>query len=169
MTLRLRPFARLTAVAAVVLTVMALAGCSLVQIATMEPPRVDITGVRLVSATLSGADVLVQFQVDNPNGVDLILDGVGYKLRLNGQPLLDGSYDQRTEIAASGPTTVSLPVKIRLDDLYRVIDSLGRNRTPEYTLDADLRFAVPVLGEISVPVSKHGKVPLDRLLEGIGR
>jgi LEA14-like dessication related protein len=165
MTLPLRIFSRL----AVVLTSLSLAGCSLVQIATMEPPRVDITGVQLVSATLSGADVLVQFQVDNPNDVNLILDGVGYKLRLNGQPLLDGSYDQRTEIAASGPTTVSLPVKVKLDDLYRVISSLGGARTPEYVLDADLRFAVPVLGEVSVPVSKHGKVPLDRLLEGIGR
>src|SRR4051812_7500277 len=165
MTLPLRIASRLAAL----LPILALAGCSLVQIATMEPPRVDITGVKLVSATLAGADVLVQFQVDNPNDVNLILDGVGYKLRLNGQPLLDGSYDQRTEIAASGPTTVSLPVKIRLDDLYRVINSLGRSKTPEYTLDADLRFAVPVLGEVSVPVSKQGKVPLDRLLEGIGR
>jgi LEA14-like dessication related protein len=148
---------------------MALAGCSLVRLATMEPPRVDITGVKLVSATLSGADVLVQFQVDNPNDAPLVLAGVGYKLRLNGQPLLDGSYDQRTEIAASGPTTVSLPVKIKLDDLYRVISSLGGSKTPEYVLDAELRFAVPVLGEVSVPVTRHGQVPLDRLLEGIGR
>jgi LEA14-like dessication related protein len=169
MTRPLRTFPRLAAVLAVVLAALALAGCSLVQLATMEPPRVDITGVKLVSATLAGADVLVQFQVDNPNDAPLVLSGVGYKLRLNGQPLLDGSYDQRTEIAASGPTTVSLPVKIKLDDLYRVINSLGRSRTPEYTLDADLRFAVPVLGEVSVPVTKRGKVPLDRLLEGIGR
>jgi LEA14-like dessication related protein len=165
MTRPLRTFSRL----AVLLAALAFAGCSLVKLATMEPPRVDITGVKLVSATLSGADVLVQFQVDNPNDTPLVLDGVGYKLRLNGQPLLDGSYDHRTEIAASGPTTVSLPVKVKLDDLYRVIGSLGGSRTPEYTLDADLRFAVPVLGEVSVPVTKHGKVPLDRLLEGIGR
>jgi len=165
MTLPLRTLSRLAAF----LPILALAGCSLVQLATMEPPRVDITGVKLVSATLAGADVLVQFQVDNPNDAPLVLDGVGYKLRLNGQPLLDGSYDQRTEIAASGPTIVSLPVKVRLDDLYRVIGSLGGARTPEYTLEADLRFAVPVLGEVSVPVTRQGKVPLDRLLEGIGR
>ena len=169
MTLPPRTFSRLAALVPSVLGALALAGCSLVRIATMEPPRVDITGVKLVSATLAGADVLVEFQVDNPNDTPLVLDGVGYKLRLNGQPLLDGSYDQQTEIAASGPTTVSLPVKVRLDDLYRVISSLGGSRTPEYVLDADLRFAVPVLGEVSVPVSRKGKVPLDRLLEGIGR
>ena len=107
MTLHLRTFPRLAAPRPDPGPRRLLAG----PLATMEPPRVDITGVKLVSATLSGADVLVQFQVDNPNDTPLVLDGVGYKLRLNGQPLLDGSYDQRTEIAASGPTTVSLPVK----------------------------------------------------------
>lgn len=147
-----------------------LAGCATVgAIAHMQDPTVNVTGLKLLSTTLSGADVMVQFQVDNPNDVDLALDGIGYKLRLNGQPLLDGQYDQRTEIAASGRTAVDLPVTIKFADLYRVISSLQGAKNPTYTLDAELRFAVPVLGEVTVPVTKTGKVPVDRLLQGIGR
>ncbi|HEY0510529.1 MAG TPA: LEA type 2 family protein [Thermoanaerobaculia bacterium] len=147
-----------------------LAGCSgLGSLARMEQPRVDVTGLKLAGTTLSGADVIVQFQVDNPNDVALVLDGIGYKLRLNGQPLLDGSYDRRTEIAAAGRTAVELPVTIRFDDLLRVVRTLGNRRNPDYDLEADLRFAVPVLGEITVPVTQTGKVPVDRLMQQIGR
>ena len=59
-------------------------------LAEMAAAEVDVTGVKLLGTSLAGADVLVQFRVDNPNDVDLVLDGIGYKLRLNGEPLLDG-------------------------------------------------------------------------------
>jgi LEA14-like dessication related protein len=151
------------------LLLLGLAGCALNTLAHMESPKVDVTGVKLKGTTLAGADVLVQFRVDNPNDVNLVLDGIVYHLRLNGQPLLDGHYDQQVQIAASGRTPVELPVTIRFDDLYRVIRTLQNQKNPEYALDADLRFAVPVLGEVTVPVTQTGKVPVDRLLQQIGR
>jgi len=151
------------------IVLLLLAGCALNTLAQMESPTVDVTGVKLKGTTLAGADVLVQFRLDNPNDVNLVLDGVVYHLRLNGQPLLNGHYDQQIQIAASGPTTVDLPVTIRFDDLYRVIGTLQNKKNPEYALDADLRFAVPVLGEVTVPVTQMGKVPVDRLLQQIGR
>lgn len=151
------------------LVLLALAGCALNTLAHMESPKVDVTGVKLKGTTLAGADVLVQFRVDNPNDVNLVLNGVVYHLRLNGQPLLNGHYDQQVQIAASGPTTVELPVTIRFDDLYRVINTLQNRKNPEYALDADLRFDVPVLGEVTVPVTQTGKVPVDRLLQQMGR
>jgi LEA14-like dessication related protein len=145
-----------------------LTGC-LSGLARMEEPSVDITDVKLLNASLTGADVMLRFQVDNPNDVNLVLDGIGYRLRLNGQPLLSGQDDRRLEIAASGRTPVDLPVTINFQDLYRVIGSLRGDRNPEYALDADLRFAVPVLGDITVPVTRTGRVPVDRLLQQIGR
>lgn len=148
---------------------LVLAGCAVNTLAHMQSPKVDVTGVKLKGTTLAGADVLVQLRVDNPNDVNLVLDGVVYHLRLNGQPLLDGHYDQQIQIAAGGPTAVELPVTIRFDDLYRVIQTLQNQKNPEYALNADLRFAVPVLGEVTVPVTQTGKVPVDRLLREIGR
>jgi len=148
--------------------VLSLTGC-LSGLARMEEPSVDITDVKLLRTSLTGADVLLRFEVDNPNDVDLVLDGIGYRLRLNGQPLLSGQDDRRLEISASGRTPVDLPVTINFQDLYRVIGTLRGDRNPEYALDADLRFAVPVLGDVTVPVTRTGKVPVDRLLQQIGR
>jgi LEA14-like dessication related protein len=150
------------------LCVFSLTGCALNTLAHMESPTVNVTGVKLLGANLAGADVLVQFRVDNPNDVDLVLDGITYKLRLNGQPLLDGHFDRQIQIAASDQTAVELPVTIRFDDLSRVVRTLQGKKTPEYALDAALRFAVPVLGEVTVPVTQTGKVPVDRLLQQLG-
>ena len=148
----------------------ALAGCAgLSSLSEMAAPEVDVTGVKLLGTNLTGADVLVQFRVDNPNAVDLVLDSIGYRLRLNGEPLLTGNHDRQVTIAASGRTAVELPVTIRFEDLYRVARTLQGRKDPEYILDADLRFAVPVLGEVTVPVTQSGKVPVDRLLQQIGQ
>ena len=151
------------------LSLFGLSGCVLNTLAQMESPTVNVTGVKLLGTTLAGADVLVQFRVDNPNDVALVLDGISYKLRLNGQPLLDGQLEKQIQIAAGDRTAVELPVTIRFADLTRVVLTLQGQKNPEYALDADLRFAVPVLGEVIVPVTQTGKVPVDRLLQQIGR
>jgi LEA14-like dessication related protein len=163
----MKPSLRLL-VATAALCAFSLTGCALNTLAHMESPTVNVTGVKLLGATLAGADVLVQFRVDNPNDVDLVLDGITYKLRLNGQPLLDGHFDRQIQIVASDQTAVELPVTIRFDDLSRVVRTLQGKKTPEYALDANLRFAVPVLGEVTVPVTQTGKVPVDRLLQQLG-
>src|SRR3954447_18438559 len=115
--------------------VLLLAGCAVNTLAHMESPKVDVTGVKLKGTTLAGADVLVQFRVDNPNDVNLVLDGISYKFRLNGQALLDGRYDKQVRSAAASRTAVELPVTIRFDDLYRVIGTLQNRKNPDYALD----------------------------------
>lgn len=142
-------------------------------LANVVEPEVDITDVRLLGTTLTGADLLFEFRVDNPNAVELLLDGIGYRLSLNNEHLLDGTRDQQTRIAANGRSTVELPVSIKFADIYRVIRSFeGRRGSPDYALDADFRFDVPVLGLVTVPVTQRGEIPVDRLrdaLDSVGR
>jgi LEA14-like dessication related protein len=142
-------------------------------LANMVEPEVDVTDVKLLGTTLTGADLLFEFRVDNPNAVALVLDGIGYRLSLNNERLLDGTRDQQTRIEANGRSTVQLPVSIKFADVYRVIQSFeGRRGKPDYALDADFRFDVPVLGSVTVPVTQRGEIPIDRLrdaLDSVGR
>jgi LEA14-like dessication related protein len=99
-----------------------------------------------------------------------VLDGFNYKIRLNEKPLLDGRQDRRTEIAANAESRINLPVTFQYDDVLRVLETLDDNDDPTYELTADFQFAVPVLGTVTVPVTKRGQLSLDRLLRmGIGR
>ena len=63
-------------------------------------------------------------------------------------------------------------MSIKFQDIYRVIRSFEGRDKPDYALDADFRFDVPVLGYVTVPVTQRGQIPIDRLrdaLEGVGR
>lgn len=162
----LRPLLLLAGVLALLV-----AGCAGLGVGNvMRSPDVDIVGAELTNTGLDGADVLFEFEVDNPNGVALVLDGLDYRLRLNGKPLLDGRQDERTQIAARSESRVDLPVRIRYADLLRVLETLGDDDQTSYEIQADFQFAVPVLGSITVPVTRRGELSLDRFLRSrLGR
>lgn len=165
----LRSFYRLIPpVLALALTLSGCSGFGLEDV--VAEPTVDVTGARITNKSLSGIDLLVEFEVDNPNALALVLDGVGYHLRINDEPFLDGRHDERMQVAARGRSALELPLKLRYTDIYRVIQSFeGKNRDrPRYQLDADFVFNVPVLGPVTVPVRKEGDFPLDRLLGAAG-
>lgn len=159
---------RRTMLLAGVLAMLALTACASLGNVFREPD-VDVVGAELTRTGLSGADVLFEFDVQNRNAVALVLDGFNYRLRLNDKPLLDGRQDQRTQIAANAQSRVNLPVTIQYDDVLRVIETLDDGSSPNYELQADFQFAVPVLGTVTVPVTKRGRLSLDRILSRIGR
>src|SRR3954471_12325797 len=138
-----------------------LTGCALYQ-NLAHPPKVTLADVQLTGVTLAGADLVFRFQVDNPNSRGMVLDGIGYKLRLNGKPMLEGRHDEHIEIAA-GPSTVELPMTVGYSDLARILKGLTSSSKPYYDIDAEFRFAVPVLGDVKVPLTRRGEIPLDKL------
>jgi LEA14-like dessication related protein len=138
-----------------------LTGCALYQ-NLAHPPKVTVTDVQLSGVSLAGADLVFHLQVDNPNSRGMVLESIGYKLRLNGKPMLEGRHDDRIEIAA-GPSAVELPMTVGYSDLLRIVKGLTSSSKPVYDIDAELRFAVPVLGIVNVPLTRHGEIPLDKV------
>jgi LEA14-like dessication related protein len=155
----------------ILVALLALAGCAGLGLGDVfREPDVDVVGAELTRTGLSGADVLFEFEVENRNGIALMLDGFDYRIRLNEKPLLNGRQDRRTEIAANAQSRFNLPVTFQYDDVLRVLETLDDNERPSYELQADFQFDVPVLGTVTVPVTKRGQLSLDRLLRmGIGR
>lgn len=126
-------------------------------------PDVRIVGADLDSVGLDSVKLLFDVEVDNPNGVALVLDAIDYRLHLNGERLLDGQRDERMEIGARTESRVELPVTIRYSELVRALGTLDNRERPSYELQADFAFAVPVLGRVTVPLRERGSLSLDRL------
>jgi LEA14-like dessication related protein len=160
------------AFAAAALVAFTLSGCATMGLAGLEEPDVRLMGVEVEGFGLDSAKLLFDFEVDNPNNRALRLDGVAYRLRLEGEPLLDGRRRERTEIAARSESRVTLPVTVRYEDLFRALRALRDERRPSYQLLADFEFDAPVVGTLTVPVNRSGRIPLDRLtgfLDRLGR
>jgi LEA14-like dessication related protein len=125
-----------------------------------QKPRVRVLGAEVANVSLASADLVFDVSVEIPNAVSFVLHGVGYHLRVNGEPFLDGSNALEAQIAAHGVSRVQLPVTLHFADVLRVLRLLEGDRRAGYALEAEFRFSVPVLGNLSVPVRKQGNFSL---------
>lgn len=145
-----------------------LAGCSTMGVGKIQEPEVRLMGLEVGDMGLDSAEILFDFEVQNPNARSLRLDGVAYRLRLEGEPLLDGRRGERMEIAAGGESRVTLPMTVRYADVFRAIRTLRNESRPSYELNADFEFDVPVIGTLVVPVNRRGRVSLDQITRRFG-
>jgi LEA14-like dessication related protein len=117
--------------AAAVLAVALLGGCAtLKEVAAsgLEKPSVELTAVDAEGLDLSGVTLQVRLRVDNPNPVALKLATLRYKLAVEDQQVFDGVMPQGVQLAARGPTQVSLPVRLRWLDLPGLAQSFLARR-----------------------------------------
>ncbi len=131
----------------------------------MKPvvPKIQLKRVQLTGLSFTGATLHFQFQIHNPNPIDLSLNGFEYALQLeNNQPLINGTFPHRTTIPARGDSLFTLPVSFTYGELYHLIRDYVKRDSIPYTLQATFYVMVPLLGEVTIPVEKSGTLPVIR-------
>ena len=133
-----------------------------------EKPRVSFLGAKVTALTLVGVNVEVELEVVNPNGIALVLEELDYHAQVNGEPILDGRFAERTEVAAHTTGRVKLPLSLRFADVKRVVRSVDRTTVrggerSAYDVSGQARFLLPVVGEIKTPIQQRGDLPLEWL------
>jgi LEA14-like dessication related protein len=161
---RLAPWAPLLALLVLIPTLLALSGCTgLLGAAGVVEPEVTVESTRISGVTLTKADLDVRFRIDNPNSFGLQLAGLDYEIDVAGRTIFTGDRPERLSLEPRGVGFVDLPVTISYREIYDAARDLWRQRgsgDTDYTLRAGLRFDVPVLGQVRVPVEAVGDIPL---------
>ena len=57
---------------------------------SIEPPSITISSIRLEDQTVLEQHFMAALRIQNPNPVDLAIEGVSYDLEVNGQPFAKG-------------------------------------------------------------------------------
>jgi LEA14-like dessication related protein len=149
------------------LLLLSLAACACASFGHLyKEPRVRVLGAEVTDLSLTSADLVFDIAVENPNRFAFVLDTVDYRLRVNGEPFLDGQNDLHAEIAARGTGEVRLPVKLRFADVLRVLHALEGEKRAGYELEARLWLQAPLVGRRNVPVRKRGDFSLADLQLG---
>ena len=107
----------------------------------LDPPRVTVAGIDLVSFEGLEMRMLVSLRVQNPNGLPIDYDGVQVKLDIEGKTVASGVSDEHGSIPSYGESVVALPVTLSLVDLGRQALRMFRDGTPEtmhYVLEGKL-------------------------------
>lgn len=148
------------AVSAVVL----LAGCETLGRLGVRVERPTATVERFVPTRLSfsEAELMASILVTNPNAIGIRLRGFSYVVDVEGVEFLSGEQDQGLEIAAHGQSTVDFPVLIGYRGLVDGVRAARGRDDVEVSLSVELRFDVPVLGEVRLPVQQAVTMPVVR-------
>lgn len=129
----------------------------------VRKPEVDFIGARVNELSFDSVGLLFDLKIRNPNSLGLKMAGFSYDLLINNSSFVKGNQDRELEISARGENTVQIPVSIGFLDLYQVFQSLLDQDVSRYQINCSFSFDVPVLGVVSIPVSKDGEFPLLKL------
>ena len=144
---------------------------NLLQQSQIKPPEVSVANTSITGLSFTELTLLFDLKIKNTNNLAIKLQGLDYRLLINDNAFLSGNQNQGIEIAAYADNIVSLPLTLKLVDMYKTITSLINQDTTAYQLDCGLTFDLPVLGATRIPISKKGSVPLPKIpnvsLEGI--
>ena len=155
---------RCLASAAVVLVCCVFLSCTAVRDAVteriMRPPSVRIVSAEITDLSFTGARVLFDVKITNPNSLGFTLDGFQYDLLIEDESFLRGRQDGRVVIEAGGSSTVPLPLAFEYAAVYRALEHLIQNDGASYVLEMTCFFDLPVLGRVEVPARAEGTVPL---------
>lgn len=102
-------------------------------------PRVSLSDVRVDRLGLTGARMLVDLGVSNPNGFGLDLDALRYSFTVEGQDWVSGMVEESTRLDSNETSTLTVPVELDFaslgSGLYRM---LTENRALDYQLQGSM-------------------------------
>lgn len=125
-------------------------------------PQVKLRSLDVQKLSMSGASLLMQLQVDNPNAFSLLLDKLDYNLKLNGFDVGGGRVDKSLNIKQGGQGVIGLPVSLDFAQtgmgLYKAL--LGGGINYDLSGSVDAASSNTMLQSFRIPLNKQGRVNL---------
>ena len=91
----------------------------------MEAPSINVSRIRLQDSTVLEQRFLAVLRVQNPNAVDLAIEGISYDLEVNGQPFAKGLGKGLVIIPAFSQGTIETEAITTLTGLIRQLREVG--------------------------------------------
>jgi LEA14-like dessication related protein len=145
---------------------LALAACAAFP-SRLEPPSVTLADFRPVQIGLLEQEYALRIRVQNPNAVELPLNGLSYRVELNGRPFAKGVSQQRATVPAFGEVLLDVSA---VGSLSGVLDQLTALReAPPHGISYRLQGKLASSAGGSFSFAQDGNLDLSGLAEGSGR
>ena len=122
-------------------------------------PSVKIQALSLQRLSLSGADLVLRVQMENPNAFAMALEGMQYQLFVDDQAWASGETGKRVPLAEKGNGLVEIPISLDLLRMGTSIRSLLTGSEPlsiRLLGDLDMSSSMPPLDRTHLPFDLRG-------------
>lgn len=137
--------------------VLLFAGCALTP--KLEAPQLTLMSVSMTSADIFSQQFMVRLHVQNPNARDIPVNGIDYKLFLEGDSFAEGVTNKAFVIPALGETEFEVPIRTNfVSSLGRLVSRLQGRKQVQYVLEGKVLTDIGMFNKI--PFSESGTVDL---------
>lgn len=136
---------------------------SLRDAADIQEPEVRFSNMSIQTINFEGVTLLFDFNVTNPNRLDISADSYNYEFLINGQSFISGTQNERLDIGRESTSTIQVPVSMTFANLYESFRSVLRQDSVSYRMDTAVSFSLPVIGSRTVPVQAEGNLPIPKV------
>ncbi|MED6174646.1 hypothetical protein PIB30_071049 [Stylosanthes scabra] len=133
------------------------------KVANMPKPEASVFDVDFKRIGKDGVEYLAKVNVSNPYNVPLPICEIKYSLKSDGREIASGTIPDPGSLKANVTTMLDVPVKVAHSILVSLIRDIGRDWDIDYQLDLGLIIDLPVVGNITIPVSQKGEIKLPTL------
>ncbi len=128
---------RLAGLAVAMLGLTALGGCAGLRLG-MQKPEVSVANIRLLDGNLLEQRFLLTLRVMNPNTSEIAIEGLTFKVDLNGQPFAKGVGNQPVVIPRLGEAMVEVTATTGLGGLLRQFKAFKGREKVDYRISGRL-------------------------------
>ncbi len=135
------------------------------EIPMVKLPSISLGSVKVSKLNLTGADLEVGVNINNPNGFSLNLHKMDYNLNVNGKNWVSGITNEALSVDEHGKSTLKLPVSLNFLDLgSSVFQLLSGNNELSYRFNGnvDLGSSLPMLPKANLDFDKTGNFTVSR-------
>lgn len=138
-----------------------LSGCALMDtVVNPQEPVIRLQTARIKDINFDNATLEFDLGILNSNEIDIASTGGKYNLNVCGIPLCKGDIKEKIEIPAYKESTLKLPVQVAYKDIYETIARAKESNSVPYNLMTEIGVDLPVLGEMRIPLTHKGEVPI---------
>ncbi|NIR48757.1 LEA type 2 family protein [candidate division KSB1 bacterium] len=131
----------------------------------LKLPNLRVESLNIESLGLTGTDLTLNVQLENPNTFAFVLQKMDYGLKINNKEWVTSSLNRDTEIAANDAGLISIPISLNFLQIGQSAYQLLKDSRPldyHFEGELDLSSSIPLLKQVTLPFERSGQVSLVR-------
>ncbi|XP_004308333.1 PREDICTED: desiccation protectant protein Lea14 homolog [Fragaria vesca subsp. vesca] len=137
------------------------------KIANVPTPEASLIDVDFLKVSFDSADYLAKVNVKNPYSHSIPICEIDYTLKSIGSVIASGRIPDPGSLKASRDTLIDVPVKVPHSIIITLVKDIATDWDIDYELELGLIIDIPIVGNITIPLSRKGEIKLPTLKDVI--
>ncbi|KAI3741341.1 hypothetical protein L1987_59013 [Smallanthus sonchifolius] len=134
-------------------------------VASMAKPEATLTDVDLKGVALDSVTYNAKVNVSNPYSTPIPIGEIRYVLKSSGSVIATGTITDPGSLKGNGDTLLDVEIKVPHSVLVSLVKDIAVDWDIDYELQLNLVVDLPLIGDISIPVSSKGEIKLPSLTD----